>query len=130
MVRAEGGVAVIVLQWLTALLLLLGAILGFLAAVGVLRFPDTLVRMQASSKASTLGLACLLAGTALQFPEVSVIIRLGSIAAFVMLTAPLTAHIIARVTLHRRTPLWEHTVLNEHEPDQCASEDEGANARG
>ncbi|AUX20669.1 hypothetical protein SOCEGT47_011420 [Sorangium cellulosum] len=122
---------VIVLQWLTALLLLLGAILGFLAAVGVLRFPDTLVRMQASSKASTLGLACLLAGTALQFPEVSVIIRLGSIAAFIMLTAPLTAHIIARVTLHRRTPLWEHTVLNEHEPDQCVSEeDEGANARG
>lgn len=109
----------VVLHWLTALLLLLGALLCFLAAVGVLRFPDTLVRMQASSKASTLGLACLLAGTALQFPDISVIIRLGAIAAFIMLTAPLTAHIVARVSLHRGAPLWRHTVVNEHDRTQC-----------
>lgn len=111
-----------IFEWITALLLLVGALFCFLAAVGVLRFPDTLVRMQASSKASTLGLACLLAGTAVQFPEVSVIIRLGAIASFIMLTAPLSAHIIARVTLHRRTPLWEHTVLNEHEPSECVAQ--------
>ncbi len=110
----------IILEWITALLLLIGALLSFLAAVGVLRLPDTLLRMQASSKASTLGLACLIAGTALQFPEVSVIVRLGALASFIMLTAPLTAHIVARVTLHRRTPLWEGTILNEHEPSECA----------
>jgi multicomponent Na+:H+ antiporter subunit G len=110
----------IVLEWITALLLLIGALFSFLAAVGVLRFPDTLLRMQSSSKASTLGVACLIAGTALQFPEVSVIIRLGALASFMMLTAPLTAHIVARVTLHRRTPLWEGTILNEHEPSECA----------
>lgn len=104
-----------ILQWLTALLLLLGSILGLLAAVGVLRFPDTFLRMQASSKASTLGLACLLGGTMLQFPDVSTITRLASIALFVMLTAPLSAHIVARVALHRRTPLWRGTVLNEYE---------------
>ncbi len=114
----------IVLEWITALLLLLGALFSFLAAVGVLRFPDTLLRMQSSSKASTLGLACLIAGTALQFPELSVIIRLGALAAFIMLTAPLTAHIVARVTLHRGTPLWDKTVLNEHEPSRCAPEPE------
>lgn len=118
----------IVLEWITAAFLLVGALLCFLAAVGVLRFPDTLVRMQASSKASTLGLACLIAGTAVQFPEVSVVIRLGAIAAFIMLTAPLSAHIIARVTLHRRTPLWEHTRINEHEPSQCVPKDGDARA--
>lgn len=109
-----------VLEWITALLLLVGALLSFLAAVGVLRLPDPLLRMQSSSKASTLGVACLIAGTALQFPEVSVIVRLGALAAFLMLTAPLTAHIVARVTLQRRTPLWEGTILNEHEPSECA----------
>jgi multicomponent Na+:H+ antiporter subunit G len=109
----------IVLEWLTALLLLIGAILVLLAAIGVLRFPDTFLRMQASSKASTLGLACLLGGTALQFPEVEVIVRLGSIAAFVMLTSPLSAHVVARVALHRGTPLWQGTVLNEYEPSAC-----------
>lgn len=109
----------LVLEWLTAGLLLVGAILGLLAAVGVLRFPDTFLRMQASSKASTLGLACLLAGTALQFPDVAVIVRLASIAAFVMLTAPLSAHVVARVSLHRGTPLWESTVMNEWDAARC-----------
>jgi multicomponent Na+:H+ antiporter subunit G len=112
----------IVLDCLTALLLLLGASLALLAAIGVLRFPDTFSRMQASSKASTLGLACLLAGTALQFPEVAVIVRLGSIAAFVMLTAPLSAHVVARVALHRGTPLWRGTILNEYDAAACAAE--------
>ena len=111
----------IVLEWLTALLLLLGAILSLLAAIGVLRFPDTFSRMQASSKASTLGLACLLAGTALQFSDVSVLVRLGSIAAFIMLTAPLSAHVVARAALRRGTPLWEGTVLNEYDATACES---------
>jgi len=110
---------VIVLEWATALFLLLGASLGLLAAIGVLRFPDTFSRMQASSKASTLGLACLLAGTALRLPEVSVIVRLASIAAFIMLTAPLSAHIVARVALRRGTPLWRGTVLNEYDSAKC-----------
>jgi multicomponent Na+:H+ antiporter subunit G len=111
----------IVFEWLTALLLLLGSSLALLAAIGVLRFPDTFSRMQASSKASTLGLACLLAATALQFPDVAVLVRLGSIAAFVMLTAPLSAHIVARAALHRGTPLWSATVLNEYDASACDS---------
>lgn len=116
----------IVLEWLTAVLLLIGSSLALLAAVGVLRFPDTFTRMQASSKASTLGLACLLAGTALQFSDVAVLARLGSIAAFVMLTAPLSAHVVARVALRRGTPLWEGTVLNEYDPAACDPEGRGA----
>ena len=116
----------ILLELLTALLLLLGAILGLLAAIGVLRLPDTFLRMQASAKASTLGLACLLAGTALQLPDVSSVIRLGSIAAFIMLTAPLSAHVIARLSLHRGAPLWEGTIVNEYDPAQCEPEEDSA----
>ena len=112
----------IVLEWLTALLMLLGALLALLAAIGVVRFPDTFLRMQASSKASTLGLACLLGGAALQLPDVSSIIRLGSIAAFIMLTAPLSAHVVARASLRRATPLWKGTVRNEYDPRQCSPE--------
>lgn len=116
----------VVLEWITALLSLLGALLCLLAAVGVLRFPDTFQRMQASSKASTLGLACLLAGAALQFSDISVIIRLAALAGFIMMTAPLSAHIVARVTLHRGRSLAKHTVLNEYEADPCLSEEEQA----
>lgn len=116
----------IVLELLTAILMLVGAALALLAAIGLVRFPDTLLRMQATAKASTLGLACLLIGAAFQLPDVSSVIRLGSIAAFIMLTAPLSAHVVARAALHRRTPLWEGTALNEYDHDACAPESEGA----
>lgn len=111
-------------DWLTAFLLLIGALLALLAAVGVLRFPDTFQRMQASSKASTLGLACLLGGAALQHPDVASLMRLASIAAFVMLTAPLSAHVVARVSLHRGSPLWKGTRLNEYDRASCLGADE------
>ena len=49
----------------TAIVWLAGSAFALLAAVGVLRMPDVFTRMQASTKASTLGLACLLIGAAL-----------------------------------------------------------------
>lgn len=109
----------LVIDGLTAALMLIGAVLTLLAAIGLVRLPDTFLRMQATAKASTLGLACLLAGAALQLPDVSSLMKLGSIAAFIMLTAPLSAHVVARATLHRARPLWEGTVLNEYEASEC-----------
>ena len=53
--RATGMIDV-----MTAILWLVGSAFALLAAVGVLRMPDVFTRMQASTKASTLGLGCLL----------------------------------------------------------------------
>jgi multicomponent Na+:H+ antiporter subunit G len=103
-------------SWATAILMLVGAVFSLLAAAGVLRLPDVLLRMQASAKASTLGLGCLLAGAALQMTDMSSVVRLASIAAFVMLTAPLTGHIVARAATLRQTRLWEGTVVNDLAP--------------
>ncbi|MEY2937260.1 MAG: hypothetical protein RL033_8009 [Pseudomonadota bacterium] len=114
---------------LTAVLMLIGASLTLLAAVGLVRLPDTFLRMQATAKASTLGLACLLAGAALQLPDVSSIMKLGSIAAFIMLTAPLSAHVVARAALHRARPLWEGTVLNEYQASECSPESQPESER-
>ncbi len=102
-------------ELLTSAFLLTGATFALLAAVGLLRLPDVFLRMQASAKASTLGLACLLIGAALQLPDVSSIIRLTSVAAFVMLTAPLSAHVVARASFVRSSPLWRGTVVNERD---------------
>ena len=71
---------------LTEILWFAGAGLCLLAAVGVWRMPDLYTRMQASTKAQTLGLACLLAGTALQFPDVASIVKAISVGAFVMMS--------------------------------------------
>ena len=56
-------------EWLSSGLFIAGATLALLASVGVLRMPDVLTRMQASTKASTLGLGCLLLGLAIRNPE-------------------------------------------------------------
>ena len=99
----------------TAILWLAGSAFALLAAVGVLRMPDVFTRMQASTKASTLGLGCLLLGAALQLADLASVIRLISIAAFLLLTTPVSAHVIARAAYRADVPLWDGTVLDERQ---------------
>ncbi|MCL4781442.1 MAG: monovalent cation/H(+) antiporter subunit G [Bryobacterales bacterium] len=101
------------MEWLSAILALLGATLVLLAAIGIVRMPDLFTRMQAATKASTLGLGCLLAAGALDFAEVGVTVRMISIAAFIMLTSPVSNHVIARAAYLTKTPLWKGTVVDE-----------------
>jgi len=73
--------------------------------------------MQASTKASTLGLGCLLLGTALQMGDLASFIRVSSIGAFVLLTTPVAGHVIARAAYFAHVPLWSGTVLDERRRD-------------
>jgi multicomponent Na+:H+ antiporter subunit G len=97
----------------TGILWIVGSSFAFLAALGVLRMPDVFTRMQASTKASTLGLGCLLIGAALQFGDLGSVIRIVSIGAFTFLTTPVSAHVIARASYLADIPLWKGTVLDE-----------------
>jgi multicomponent Na+:H+ antiporter subunit G len=102
---------------LTAILWTVGPAFALLAAVGVLRMPDVFTRMQASTKASTLGLGCLLIGAALQLGDFGSFIRVASIGAFIVLTTSVAAHVIARASYLAEVPLWEGTVLDERGRD-------------
>ena len=101
----------------TAILWLSGSAFTLLAAFGVLRMPDVFTRMQASTKASTLGLGCLLLGTALQMGDFASLIRVTSIGAFVLLTTPVAGLVIARAAYFADVPLWKGTVLDERQRD-------------
>lgn len=101
------------IEVLTAVLWLLGAGFALLAAVGVLRMPDVFTRMQAATKASTLGLGCLLIGTALEVGEFPAFVRALSIGAFVLLTTPVAGLVIAKAAYFANVPLWKGTVLDE-----------------
>ena len=100
-------------EWLSGGLFIAGATLALLAGIGVLRMPDVFTRMQASTKASTLGLGCLLLGAALQFGDAGAFVRAASIGAFLLLTTSVAAHVIARAAYLAEVPLWKGTVLDE-----------------
>jgi multicomponent Na+:H+ antiporter subunit G len=102
-------------DWLTAILWLAGSAFALLAAVGVLRMPDVFTRMQASTKASTLGLGCLLIGAALQLGDLAAFVRVACIGAFALLTTPVAGHVIARASYFANVPLWSGTVLDERQ---------------
>jgi multicomponent Na+:H+ antiporter subunit G len=106
------------MAWITGILALTGATLVLLAAVGIVRMPDLFTRMQAATKASTLGLACLLAAAAIALADSSAFVRAVSIGAFVMLTSPVSNHVIARAAYLTKVPLWSGTVADEWEADR------------
>jgi multicomponent Na+:H+ antiporter subunit G len=101
------------MEWVTGLLAVFGAGLVLLAAIGVLRMPDLFTRMQAATKATTLGLGCLLACAAIQLADPSSMVRVVSIGAFLMLTSPVSTHVIARAAYLTHVPLWKGTIVNE-----------------
>lgn len=106
------------LDWISAGFWVTGATLAVLAAVGVLRMPDLFTRMQAAAKASTMGLGCLLIGTAIELGDGASVARVVSIAAFIMLTSPVAAHAVARAAYLTDVPLWSGTVLDERREDE------------
>ena len=106
---------------LTAVVWLAGAAFALLAAVGVLRMPDVFTRMQASTKASTLGLGCLLVGTALELGDFAAFIRVACIGAFVLVTTPVAGLVIARASYFADVPLWKGTVLDERRGEKDAA---------
>ena len=105
------------IEWIARSFVLAGATLALLAGVGVLRMPDVFTRMQASTKASTLGLGCLLIALAIRYPETAVVVRAAAIATFMMLTTAVSAHVIARAAARSGAPLWKGTVLDERSVD-------------
>ncbi|EKV28070.1 Na(+) H(+) antiporter subunit G [Caenispirillum salinarum AK4] len=96
-----------------ALLLVLGAFFAFVAALGVARLPDVFIRMHASTKAGTLGAGLILAAVALFFGEAAVTARAVAIIAFLLITAPIGAHIIGRAAYRTGVPLWSGSVVDE-----------------
>jgi monovalent cation/proton antiporter MnhG/PhaG subunit len=72
-------------EWIMAALVMLGGFFCFVAGLGVLRLPDVLIRMHASTKAGTLGAGLILVAVAIYFADAATITR--AIAAILFLLA-------------------------------------------
>ena len=85
-----------IIDLLTSVVLILGAFLSLAAGVGLLRFPDAIARMHATTKPQILGLIFILMGIALQERKLSIVLMLVTVLLFQMMTAPISAHMIGR----------------------------------
>ena len=76
-------------------LMVIGAAWFVLAGLGVARLGDTLARVHAATKATTLGMILVLLGAAVQLPAGDGL-RLGLAILLVALTNPLGGHLLGR----------------------------------
>ncbi|WP_096270659.1 monovalent cation/H(+) antiporter subunit G [Paucisalibacillus globulus] len=88
----------LVVNIMVILLLLIGAFITLSATIGIIRFPDIYTRLHAATKASTLGVTSILIAAFLYLyvkeDIVSGKLLIGII--FIMVTAPVSAHMIGR----------------------------------
>ena len=101
---------------LGAILALTGSVFLLLAAIGLIRMPDVYNRMQAGTKATTLGSLLFLLGIGLARPE-----WLGKSAllmAFILFTNPLSSHALARAVHHIGISLGAKAVCDDLKEDE------------
>jgi multicomponent Na+:H+ antiporter subunit G len=100
-------------ETISATLVLLGGAVMLLAAVGIVRMPDLFTRMSAAAKSSTLGVALMLASIALYFADLAIATRALATCLFIIVTAPVAAHVIGRAAYFSGVPLWRDTVVDQ-----------------
>lgn len=86
------------------IVLIIGALFVFLGALGLLRMPDVYNRIQAGTKAVTMGSLCLLLGVGLDHPDWWP--KLLIVALFILLTNPIGSSTLARTFHKRGVPVW------------------------
>lgn len=93
------------MRLLADIILLIGAAFTLLGALGLLRMPDVYNRIQAGTKAVTLGALSLLLGIGLLYPQWWA--KLLVIALLILVTNPLGSSTIARALLMAGIEPWK-----------------------
>lgn len=98
---------------ITAVCLVGGGLFAFVAGLGLARMPDVFIRMHAATKAGTLGVGLIMAAVAVNFADLGMTIRAFAGIAFLIITAPVAAHLIGRAAYREGVPLWRETAVDE-----------------
>jgi multicomponent Na+:H+ antiporter subunit G len=103
------------ISYLVGILLLIGSLFCLVAALGMVRLPDTLTRMHAATKAGTLGAGLLVVAAAFFYRELGISLRVATVIVLLLLTAPVAAHLIGRASYRSGIPLSDRTWIDELE---------------
>lgn len=95
------------------ILLTIGAVFTLLGAIGVIRMPDVYMRISVSTKSATLGVGAILVAVAVQFDSLAVSAKLVATIVFLLLTAPVAAHMIGRAAYAAGARQWHGCIADD-----------------
>lgn len=84
-----------------------------MASIGILRMPDFYLRLSVTIKASTFGIGFILLAVALYFNEFSVTTKVMAILFFLIITAPVSGHLIGKTAYSLGVKLWDKSVHDD-----------------
>lgn len=91
------------IEALVSILVLFGSAFVLIGSIGLARLPDFYTRLHAPTKATTLGVGSLVLASVLWLSAEGTTLSELLIAAFLFMTAPVSAQLLAKAALHRRT---------------------------
>ena len=94
-------------------LLIGGSLLSLIAAIGLVKLPDVFNRMHASTKAGTLGIEFVMIALAIHSGDPVVMVKAAAIVLFIVLTAPVAAHMLGRTAYRLGETCAPHTVRDD-----------------
>lgn len=94
-------------DYLSAVLLIAGAVFFLAGTLGLLRFPDVYTRIHALTKADNVGLGLMVVGLAVQADSWAAAGKLLLIWLLVLLAGASVAHLVSRRALQRGIRLWK-----------------------
>ncbi len=104
-------------------LVLFGVLIMTVGAYGAARLPDTYLRLHAAGKMVFLGVMPLLLASALSAGDKDVVLRVILIAFFLVVTTPVSAHMVARAAYLRGEKMRPSEALDESGCDDLGATD-------
>jgi multicomponent Na+:H+ antiporter subunit G len=102
------------IEFLTAILVVSGALLILASAIGVLRLPDVLCRSHAVAKALTLGIFLMLLGLWVHQGEKQTSLKIILAIFFQVVTIPMGSHLVGLLAFQKDIPRWRHRPMDDH----------------
>lgn len=96
-------------EWIASAFLLLGGFFCLVAGIGIIRLRDVFSRMHAATKAGTLGLGLICIAVMIEAQTWLEIIEAAFVFVFMLLTAPVGAHLIGRAVFRTHQPVAPNT---------------------
>ncbi|MFK7902126.1 MAG: monovalent cation/H(+) antiporter subunit G [Nitratireductor sp.] len=101
------------IEYIAGSLIILGSFFALVASLGLLRFPDVYSRMHAASKAGTVGSGLMMIALAVASADLATSLRAIAGIVFLLLTAPIAAHLLARASYKAGYKLWSGTIVDQ-----------------